>query len=276
MSNDTSNVDGRPMKIELDLAESARLILEHAISDIPTTTSITAWILRVVYLRISDTHHTAWMASCTLMHMVEAAGLHREPSSDSILPSPQEVDLELRRRLATVSQHLNIWTSFDIGRSRVTLCNATVAMPSKRPGDQTVELMELLPHSAELDPQKSPSVSELETALLAVMNRVHSSPPSVLAQCNLALCLCRRLQSMGASFAGDVLEQMLALCSKGIQAAQAILDAHTHFEDRETGPAFELSDDARWLNNLSEDLLSLPIDEFIVPTFLRDEHNNSL
>lgn len=222
----------QPTKAELDLAESARLILERAISDIPTAASITAWLLRVVYLRISDTHHTAWMASCMLMHMVEAAGLHREPSSsslsssDSTVPSPpQGVDLELRRRLVGVSQHLNIWTSFDMGRSRVLLSNATVATPSRRPGDQTAELMELLPYSAELDPQKSPSGPELETALLEVTERVHSTPPSVLAQCNLALCLCRRLQSMGASFAaGRVLDQMLALCSRGIRAARETLD----------------------------------------------------
>ena len=215
----------QPMKAELDLVESARLILEHAISDIPTTTIITAWLLRVTYLRVADTHHIAWTASCILMHMIEAAGLHREPSGDSILPSSQDVDLELRRRLTAVSQHLNMWMSFDMGRSRVTLCNANFAMPSPRPGDYTVELMELLPYSAELDPRKSPSVSELETALFAVIDRVHSIPPSVLAQCNLALCLSRRLQSMGASFTGKVLDQMLVLCAKGIQAAQTILDS---------------------------------------------------
>lgn len=212
------------VKMEHDLVESARLILENAISELPTTTSIIAWMLRVVYLRITDTHHPAWTASCILMHMIEAAGLHREPSSDSFLPSACGIDVDTRRRITTVSQHLNIWTSFDMGRSRVALCNALSAMPSKRPGDQTVELMELLPYSAELDPKNSPSISELEAALLAVTDRVHSTPPSVLAQCNLALCLCRRLQSMGALFGGKVLDQTLSLCSKGVEAAQSILD----------------------------------------------------
>lgn len=351
----------QPTKVELDLVESARLVLEHAVSDVPTTASITAWLLRVVYLRISDTHHTAWMASGILMHMVEAAGLHHEPSSDTVLPSTPGVELELRRRLVAVSQHLNIWASFDMGRSRVALCNATVAMPSRQPGDQTLELMELLPYSAELDPQKSPNVAELEAALLEVINRVHTTPPSILAQCNLALCLCRRLQSMGASFAGKNLEQMLALCSKGIQAANTILDErspwhhlanvpfqivclllaidhdsstpclkdavsclnkvaqvyntnaiqealrtasslialHIRWKERctaalrdilvtlpvspvegsDAGPAPHISDSAQWLTSLSEDLSSLPcfdIDEFIVPTFLRDDHGNSL
>ncbi|KPM41938.1 Protein RDR1 [Neonectria ditissima] len=211
--------------VELDLVETARTILEKAMSDTPTVPSITAWVLRVVYLRVAATHHTAWMASCILMHMVEAAGLHCEPSSESILPSAEDVDSELRRRLVAVAQHLNIWMSFDMGRSRVALCNATVIMPSARPGDHTVELMELLPYSAGLDPEKTPNISELEAALSAVLNRVHSSPPSTMAQCNLALCLCRRLQSMNASLTGTMLEQMLSLTSKGIQASQSILDA---------------------------------------------------
>ncbi|KAH7166509.1 hypothetical protein EDB81DRAFT_640287 [Dactylonectria macrodidyma] len=219
-----SNVQTTPT--ELDLLETARLILEQKISEIPSAATVTAWILRVVYLRIAETHHMAWMASCILMHMVEAAGLHCEPSTESVLPSAQEeVDSEIRRRLVAISQHLNIWLSFDMGRSRVTLCNATVIMPSERPGDYTAELMELLPYSAMLDPEKAPDASELETTLTAVLNRVHSVPTSVLGQVNLALCLCRRLQAMNETFAGPVLEQILALTSKGIESAQSILDA---------------------------------------------------
>lgn len=347
----------QPMKAELDLVESARLILEYAISDVPTTTSITAWVLRVTYLRVADTYHTAWMASCILMHMIEAAGLHREPVGDSILPSSQDVDRELRRRLTAVSQHLNIWMSFDMGRSRVALCNANFAMPSRRPGDHTIELMELLPYSAELDPQKSPTVPELEAALLAVIDREHSIPPSVLAQCNLALCLSRRLQSMGASFTGVVLDQVLALCGRGFQAAQTILDdcapwhhvanvpfqivclllaidnpactpylrdamlclrnvaqvyntsaiqealktassliaLHIRWKEKytsslrdilstlpdpqveasEAGPITDPLDTTQWLTSLGGDLSYFNIDEFMTPSFLRDEHNSS-
>ncbi|KAI5460582.1 hypothetical protein BGZ63DRAFT_488517 [Mariannaea sp. PMI_226] len=214
-----------PSIVESDLVESARFRLEQSISDTPTAASITAWVLRVVYLRAAETHHMAWMASCILMHMVEAAGLHSEPSNESVLPLPlEQIDPEIRRRLLAVSQHLNIWTSFDMGRSRVLLCNATTIRPSPQEGDLTDEVMDLLPFSAELDPAKSHDASELECALLSILKRVHSSPPSILAQCNLTLCLCRRLQSMNACFTGTILEQILALTSKGIQAAQAILD----------------------------------------------------
>lgn len=214
-----------PLPVEFDLVESARVILERAISETPSVTSITAWILRATYLRVAGTHHVAWMASCILMHMVEAAGIHAETYDEYVIPATgEEVDPDLRRRIVAVAQHLNIWMSFDMGRSRVRLCNTTLVMPSARPGDYTVELMELLPYSAQLDPEREPDASELEAALSAVLDRVHSSPPSILAQVNLALCLCRRLQSMNMSFTGGMSEKLLSLTTKGIESAQALLD----------------------------------------------------
>ncbi|KAF4960237.1 hypothetical protein FSARC_10525 [Fusarium sarcochroum] len=197
--------------------------------DNPSSIGVTGWILRVVYLRTAGTPHTAWMASSILMHMLEAAGLHCEPSShESVLPVTEEkVDSELRRRLFAVAEHLNIWISFDMGRSRTVLCNSTLEMPSARLGDYTSELMELLPYSTDLDPNKTQDVCELEASLSTVLSRVHSVPPSILAQCNLALCLCRRLQSMNTSFTGNILDQILSITLKGIEAAQAILDARS-------------------------------------------------
>jgi hypothetical protein len=202
-----------PLPVELDLVESAKVILEQKMSDSPTSTIITGWLLRVVYLRTVGTSHAAWIASSILMHLLEAAGLHCEPSDETVLPMTEEkVDSELRRRLFAVAEHLNIWISFDMGRSRTILWNSTLEIPAAREGDYTAELMELLPYSTDLDPNKTQNVSDLESSLSAVLNRVHSVPPSTLAQCNLALCLCRRLQS---------------LTLKGIEAAQAILDARS-------------------------------------------------
>ncbi|KAF5658993.1 rdr1 [Fusarium heterosporum] len=217
-----------PLPVESDLIESARVILEQKMSDNPTSTSIIGWLLRVVYLRTAGTSSTAWMASSILMHMLEAAGLHCEPSHESVLPVTEEkVDSELRRRLFAVAEHLNIWISFDMGRSRTVLWNSTLEIPAPREGDYTAELMQLLPYSTDLDPNKTQDVSELESSLSAVLNRVHSVPPSTLAQCNLALCLCRRLQSLNTSFSEKILDQILSITLKGIEAAQAILEARS-------------------------------------------------
>jgi hypothetical protein len=221
-----SNV--QPTITEHRLAQSAKALLQRTLSQAPTTPTIMAWVLRTSYLKLTGTPHEAWMASCILMHMVEAAGLHCEPRADSVLPpSSYDVDPELRRRIFGVAQHLNIWMSYDLGRSRVTPHRATTLLPAPRPGDVTVELLELLPYSAMLDPERACDAAELGSALLEVLDRVHSEPPSQMAQCNLVLCICRRLQSFNISLSGSYHDKILAQITKGIRAAEAMLEART-------------------------------------------------
>ncbi|KAL6803523.1 hypothetical protein J3E68DRAFT_390812 [Trichoderma sp. SZMC 28012] len=213
---------------EVALVELARVLLEKTLSTAPSADIITAWLLRVIYLRIADTHYAAWMASCTVMHMIDAAGLNIEAPEEAIDLAPhQDISLELRKRIVSIAQHLNIWMSFDMGLTRVALPDTITTVPLVREGDFTSELIELLPFSIELDPQRKPTAFELEYALQVVLGRMHSSPPSVLAQCNLALCLCRRLRSMDVALTDSVLQQVLTLTSNGIRAVQAILTARS-------------------------------------------------
>lgn len=211
--------------VEADLVESARALLEQTTAIYPpSVASISAWLLRAAYLRLAGTHYPGWMASCTAMHMIEAAGLHTETQNESMMPSPRhEIDADLGRRMVTVAQHLNIWMSFDMGLTRVAPPNTTTIVPSARHGDRMRELMELLPFSIELDPERKPSAADLESALNTVLVRHHTSPPSILAQCNLALCLCRRLRLIEVQLTESVLEQILSLTSSGIQAARDLL-----------------------------------------------------
>jgi hypothetical protein len=214
--------------VESVLVELAKSLLEKTMSEPPTIDSITAWLLRVVYLRVAGNQYTAWMASCTLMHMIDAAGFNVESPGKAVLPSPpQAVSMETRKRIVAIAQHLNVWMSFDMGLTRVALPNISTTVSATREVDSTCEIIELLPFSVELDPQRKPTALELECALQVVLSRVHSSPPSVLAQCNLALCLCRRLRSMEVALPESVLQQVLMLTSNGIQAAQAVLAARS-------------------------------------------------
>ncbi|OIW26926.1 hypothetical protein CONLIGDRAFT_635152 [Coniochaeta ligniaria NRRL 30616] len=218
----------QPTATEHRLVQSARALLQQSLTQIPTTSIVTAWVLRTSYLKLTGTPHEAWMASCTTMHMVEAAGLHCEPRTDSVLPLPShDVDPELRRRIFGVAQHLNIWMSYDLGRSRVSLHKATTLLPSPRPGrDITVELLELLPYSAMLDPERASTAAELESALLSVLDRTHTAPPSQMAQCNLVLCICRRLQSFNISLSGSSYhDKLLTQIRSGIRAAETLLEA---------------------------------------------------
>jgi hypothetical protein len=213
-----------PPPVELDLVESAKTILERAMSESPTVKSIKAWLLRVIYLRIAGTPHAAWMASCTMMHMIEAAGLHCEPTREAVLRETiPDIDPECRRRLVGLAQHLNTWISFDVGRTKVTLLNTDMMLVKPRSSDYTIELMELLPLAALLDPTMELDGQELEKSLRTVLDRIHREPPSNLARCNLVLCMCRRLQSLNFALQGTLLDQILRVTADAISAARKMV-----------------------------------------------------
>jgi hypothetical protein len=210
---------------ELDLIETAKRILEESISVHPSLDIVTAWVLRVAYMRMIAPAHAAWMASCMLMHTLEAAGIHSTHVLNwSTDESGQPLTPEIRKRLLGVSQHLNVWMSFDIGRSRVHLQTLDLDLPTPREGSYTTELLELLPHSENLNPDKSVDVLDLKNSLSTIVERHHTAPPSILAQCNLTLLLCRRLRILNFHFQGSLLNSVLSVTARGIQAAQDLLD----------------------------------------------------
>ncbi|KAK1145770.1 hypothetical protein N8T08_004011 [Aspergillus melleus] len=215
---------------ELQLVDTARLILEpHLLSEISSVDIVTGMVLRVGYLRMTATPHAAWMASCSLMHLVEASGLHLEQLPDTTTAvlgfSPERCDPETRRRLYGMARHLNVWISFELGRTRVVLHGATSLSPTPRPTDYTTEIFNLLPLSESLDPNKSPDTSELETALANVLDDIHIQPPLILAQCNLMLCIYRRLRALNSIISGKLLDRVLSLAGKGLRATRDMVAA---------------------------------------------------
>lgn len=212
---------------ELQLVDTARLILEHhLLSETSSVDIVTGMVLRVGYLRMTSSPHAAWMASCSLMHLVEASGLHLEQPPDTILDhSPELCDPETRRRLYGMARHLNVWISFELGRTRVVLHGATSISPTPRPTDYTTEIFNLLPVSESLDPNKSPDTAELETALANVLDDTHLQPALILAQCNLMLCIYRRLRALNSAIPGKLLDRVLELARKGLRATRDMVSA---------------------------------------------------
>ncbi|KAI4210576.1 MAG: hypothetical protein LQ351_006554 [Letrouitia transgressa] len=208
---------------ELHLVHLARSCLDgHPLCGPPCIDFLTGWTLRSVYLRMTDSPHSVWIASSTLMHLLEASGLHPESASD-LLPSTQ-CDPDLQKRLVGLAYHLNAWTSFDLGLSRVSFQkNDSPLLPSPKPGDYTVELLGLLPASISLDPGKSKDDADLTATLCHVLNGIHTQPPSVLAQCNLVLCILRRLHTQKLDISSSVIEQVLALLKKGLGCARSMV-----------------------------------------------------
>lgn len=208
---------------ELHLTRSARSCLDnHHLSGPPSIDLLTGWTLRLIYLRMTDSPHSTWIAGSTLMHLVEASGFYPELPSD-LLPSAQ-CDPDLKRRLVGLAHHLNAWTSFDLGLSRVSFQkNDLPSLPSPKPGETTGEVLSLLPVSVSLDPGTSKDETDLTPTLFEVLNGAHTQPPSVLAQCNLVLCILRRIHSQKLDIPSGLAEQVLALLKKGLGCARSMV-----------------------------------------------------
>lgn len=174
----------------------------------------------------------AWISSCTALHMVDAAGLHCEPTMNSdtrFQTAGRPITPDDRRRLFGVARHLNVWLSFDLGRSRVVLQNGSITPPAlvpppHRPLDYTTELLGLLRYTESLDPGKALSGVELLGSLSEVLDRVHTQPPSVLAQTNLMLCLYRRLYTLRHNVPADVIVKAINLIQHGLHAVQLCVE----------------------------------------------------
>lgn len=208
---------------ELHLVRSARSNLDNAhLSGPPSIHLLTGWTLRTVYLRITDSPYATWIASCTLIHLVESSGLHPESQSPSLLaPNTQQCDPDLIRRLVGVAHHLNAWTSFDLGLRRVSF--DLPSLPSQRAGDFTAEVLSLLPVSVSLDPNSSKEETDLTTTLSDVLSGNHTRPPSVMAQCNLVLCILRRIHAQNLDILPSLAERVFALLRKGLECARIMV-----------------------------------------------------
>lgn len=210
---------------ELHFIQTARLVLEaFQLCGPPPIDLLSGWTLRSMYLRLTSSPHATWMASSALMHLVEAAGFYPEPPQGSILPARIKCDPDIQRRIVGVAHHLNMWTSFDLGLSRVSFQKNDLPLPpAPRPGDYTCEVLGLLPVSVSLDPKRSNDETDLTSTLSDLLEGNHTQPPSVLAQCNLALCILRRIHSRSLHIPSGLVESVLELFKKGLSCAQKMV-----------------------------------------------------
>ncbi|EPE32146.1 Zn2/Cys6 DNA-binding protein [Glarea lozoyensis ATCC 20868] len=205
---------------ELQLANTAQSILSnYRLVGPPHVDLLTGWLLRTIYLRLTDLPHSTWVASCTLMHLIEASGIYPE-SASTILHDVQYCP-PLASRLIGVATHLNAWTSFDLGLSRVSFHDDNLPDVSPTtPGDYTIEILRLLPISISLDPGKPVEKSMLSSKLQQIMAGNHVQPPSVLAQCNLVLCILRHIYSYKSDLSYELAEQAVSLLNSGLECAR--------------------------------------------------------
>ncbi|BCS28440.1 uncharacterized protein APUU_70010S [Aspergillus puulaauensis] len=130
------------------------------------------------------------------MHLTEAAGFNAEPPHGIISGDTRgSLALEAQRRLFGIARHFNVWVSFELGRSRVTLHTAATQLPSPR-ANGVRDVFSFLALSENLGPEKAQDAISLRQALDDILKIDNLRPPMILTQCNLMLCINRRLRAL--------------------------------------------------------------------------------
>ncbi|KAL2784811.1 major facilitator superfamily domain-containing protein [Aspergillus keveii] len=218
----------RTVKVtEILLVELAKSMLEsYDGSAAPPLDIITGSLLRVIYMRMTAPPYATWLASSKLIHLIEAAGLHRE-GSDGVDTSSLKLDPTLRRRLLGVAQHQNMWTSYDLGLSPVRLktdISSHAHLGNMPSGDFTDELLGLLPASVNLDPEQNHDDHDLQMTLIQILDREHTQPPSIMAQTNVVLCILRRLHLLNINTSPNLTARILQQFKRALESARTMVE----------------------------------------------------
>ncbi|KAL5358825.1 hypothetical protein BJX96DRAFT_183355 [Aspergillus floccosus] len=214
---------GQSPSLEIQLAHSAHNELERStLLPSPEVDHAVGWLLRVIYLRATGSAHATWMASCTLMHMVETTKLHLEPSNDFILAqSGKSYPPELRRRVFWVARLFNTWISSDCGKSQVELRGASSELPRQSWTEDQKNLCFLSCSFLGPGINLEPAAMEEELSNLGALGPVH--PMLQLLQCNLALCFYRRSRSLGQPLTDSSLKLIMDLAKSSLRAIGGLM-----------------------------------------------------
>ena len=213
----------RSAGVEMQLVHSARIVLEYSSQlATPEFDHVVGWLLRVIYLRMTSSPHATWMASCTLMHLIETTKLHFDSATDSILAQSTgpRIHPERRRKVYSVAQLFNTWVSLDCGKSQVELRGASSALPET---GWTVEQREICRISALLGPEIYRDIVELESELVELCKLSPTQPMLRLIQCNVGLCIYRRFRALGRVMSEESLDSIVNLARRSLKAAEELV-----------------------------------------------------
>ncbi|KAJ5082807.1 hypothetical protein N7532_011850 [Penicillium argentinense] len=216
--------------MEMWLVLHAKKVLEDCtISRFPSAEQIAAWILRTLYIRCTGRPHVTWISSCSIMHLVEATGLHRTP--ESVLQTTgntlNQLTSSIANKTAQVAHCLHILIAFEYGRSIMAtnhqvlehtdeecrrmdftpqLCNLITTLPLSQHAGETVALTQELLSSLE-------RISEitLEHDFL------------VLVKTDLVLGIYRRLRVLDSKIQPDHNEKVIAAGRHALAAARRLV-----------------------------------------------------
>lgn len=220
---------GESSGLQSEIIYNARASLEYSTTlAVPTIDHVVGWLLRVLYLRFTSSPNPTWLASCTLMHVIETVKLHVEPAPNTNPNSAhglqETYSPQLRRQIYYTAQIFNTWISYDYGKARIIPRDASCTFPSEA---WTTENRIFWKLSDSLDPNLQLNATELESMLEQTVQLKPSHPAMKLKRCNIALCIYRRLRVAGYTVSTKAVDKILQLGDDGIQVATTMAEAQS-------------------------------------------------
>ena len=204
--------------IELKIVQKFRISLEYSLTlETPTLDHIAGWMLRVIYLRFTGSPSATWIASCTLMHMMEVINLPADIESRQSDPAKDgPYTLQLKVQLYCTARIFNSWISYDYGKPRLVPQEASYKVPME---GWTSEDRLFWKFTNDLDPDSGILSNELEKMLTEVFELQTSHPSLQLKRCNISLCIYRRLRENKNGISDKAMEQIFSMANDGLETA---------------------------------------------------------
>ncbi|KAL4802425.1 hypothetical protein BDV18DRAFT_146714 [Aspergillus unguis] len=218
---------------ESDLLQYAKSILEDPASmRMPSVDQIIAWGMRVFYLRATTRPSTAWLASCTPMHLCEVVGLHEEENIQRIASVAGAAslghDADRLRRIFWIAWAGHHMLSYEYDRSPVTFAAVTTQAILPVPGsvaDQFVRIIQMMPSPNspfQLDPAPKSTKHDLFERLKALSDLHFTHPFLVVTKADLAFCFYRRLYHLRTHLADEILQLIIDSGNDAVHAAEQL------------------------------------------------------
>ncbi|KAJ6126786.1 C6 transcription factor [Penicillium sp. IBT 18751x] len=204
------------------------ILEDSVISRFPSLEQIAAWTLRTIYMRCTARPHVTWLSSCTVMHLIEAAGLHR--ASEYVMQTtsnatPSTEMFNIVNRTAQVATCLHILISFEYGRSIISLNSHILdhLQPKVGEKDLTFQLCSLVA-AVPIMPSGDPlsMMEELFSSLDTITDLTVDHDFLVLLRADLALGIYRRLRVMESKFQQGHNDRVIAAGTAALPAARRL------------------------------------------------------
>ncbi|PLN83525.1 C6 zinc finger domain protein [Aspergillus taichungensis] len=218
---------------ESDLVQYAKAILEDPASMRTLGIDhIIAWGMRVFYLRATTRPNNAWIASCTVMHLCEAVGLHEEANIINMASVAGAAavghDADRLRRIFWIAWAGHNMLSYEYDRSSVHFSAVTTQAIIPTPGsvaDQFVQLAQIIPapnSPFRLDCQPPTPREELFERLKALDQLRFTHPFLVVSKADLALCFYRRIYQLKMGVSDEIIQLVIDSGNAAVEAAEQL------------------------------------------------------